>query len=288
MNPYVIFTDSGCDILPALLTKWGVRYCNLTFKVDNSEKEYTFEDISHKEFYDRMREGHLVKTAAVNSEAFREAFEEELSRGNDVLYLGLSGGLSSTCKVGQMVAESLKEKYPARKILAVDTLSASAGLGLLIWMTVQKKEKGATIEEAAEFAAETRGKIAHWFTVDDLIYLKRGGRISSAMNFFGSALGIKPILHASDEGKAESVSKVRGRKNAMIALANKYGETAVDPTENPVFLTHGDCLKDVEILKELLVERYGARVGMVSYHGAVTGAYGGPGVIGMFFLAKER
>lgn len=288
MNPYVIFTDSGCDILPALLTKWGVRYCNLTFKFDNSEKEYTFEDISHKEFYDRMREGHLVKTAAVNSEVFREAFEEELAQGNDVLYLGLSGGLSSTCKVGQVVAESLKEKYPARKILSVDTLSASAGLGLLIWMTVQKKEKGATIEEAAEFATETRGKIAHWFTVDDLIYLKRGGRISPTMNFFGSALGIKPILHASDEGKAESVAKVRGRKNALIALANKYGEIAIDPTENPVFLTHGDCLKDVEILKELLVERYGARVGMVSYHGAVTGAYGGPGLIGMFFLAKER
>lgn len=288
MNPYVIFTDSGCDILPALLQKWGVRYCNLTFKFDDSEKEYTFEDISHKEFYEKMREGHLVKTAAVNSEVFRMAFEEELSAGNDVLYLGLSGGLSSTYETGHMVAESLKEKYPARKILTVDTLSASAGLGLLIWMTVQKKEKGATIEEAAEFATETRGHIAHWFTVDDLIYLKRGGRLNSAMTFFGSALGIKPILHASNEGKAVNMAKVRGRKNALIALANKYGETAVDPTENPVFLTHGDCLKDVETLKEMLVERYGAKVGMVSYHGAVTGAYGGPGVIGMFYLAKER
>lgn len=288
MNPYVIFTDSGCDILPALLTKWGVRYCNLTFKFDNSEKEYTFEDISHKEFYEKMREKHTVKTAAVNAEVFREAFEEELSAGNDVLYLGLSGGLSSTCKVGQVVAASLREKYPARKIIAVDTLSASAGLGLLIWMTVQKKESGATIEEAAEFATRTRGQIAHWFTVDDLSYLKRGGRLNSTMAFFGSALGIKPVLHASDEGKAVNVAKVRGRKNALLALADKYGETAIDPTENPVFLTHGDCLKDVEFLKELLVERYGAKVGMVSYHGAVTGAYGGPGVIGMFFLAKER
>ena len=162
------------------------------------------------------------------------------------------------------------------------------GEGLLVYTAAQKKREGMSLAELAAWTEESRSHLCHWFTVDDLIYLKRGGRLNSAMTFFGSALGIKPILHASNEGKAVNMAKVRGRKNALIALANKYGETAVDPTENPVFLTHGDCLKDVETLKEMLVERYGAKVGMVSYHGAVTGAYGGPGVIGMFYHAKER
>ncbi|MBO5798363.1 MAG: DegV family protein [Clostridia bacterium] len=286
MNPYVIYTDSACDIPAETLKAWGVPFCELTFQFDDSETTYTNQDMSSKDFYQKMREGRIAKTAAANAEQFRVAFEEELKKGNDVLYLGFSSGLSTTYNCARMAAEELAEAYPDHKVLTVDSLSASAGFGLLLYLTLQKKQEGATIEEAAAFAEETRMHLCHWFTVDDLVYLKRGGRISPAVALLGGVLGIKPVLHMDDEGHLISMSKVRGRKAALKALADKFHELAVDK-DGPIYISHGDCMEDVEVLKEMLAA-HGGTVDLVVNVGSVIGAHSGPGTMALFFVGKER
>lgn len=288
MNEYVIVTDSACDIKPDILEKWGVPFCSLTFRFDGEDKEYSNFDLTADEFYDKMKKGGTAKTAAVNTEIFSQMFEEYLRAGKDVLYLGFSSGLSTTYNSGRLAAEQLKEKYPERKIIAVDSLSASAGFGLLLYLTLKKKNEGATIEEAAEFAKETVPHLCHWFTVDDLVYLKRGGRISPTAAFVGNVLGIKPVLHMDNEGHLINMTKVRGRRTSVEALANKYDELAVTPKEGTLFISHGDCLADAEYLASLIKQRHGVDVEIITDVGPVIGAHTGPGVLAFFFVGKER
>lgn len=288
MNEYVIVTDSACDIKPDILEKWGVPFCSLTFRFDGEDKEYSNFDLTADEFYDKMKKGGTAKTAAVNTEIFSQMFEEYLSEGKDVLYLGFSSGLSTTYNSGRLAAEQLKEKYPDRKIIAVDSLSASAGFGLLLYLTLKKKNEGATIEEAAEFAKDTVPYLCHWFTVDDLVYLKRGGRISPTAAFVGNVLGIKPVLHMDNEGHLINMTKVRGRRTSVEALANKYDELAVTPKEGTLFISHGDCMADAEYLASLIKQRHGVDVEIITDVGPVIGAHTGPGVLAFFFVGKER
>ncbi len=288
MNDFIIFTDSSCDISPETLGEWGVSYSSLTFTFDDSEKQFTNDEMSAVDFYNKMREGHSAKTSAVNVESFVKSFEPHLSAGHDVLYLGFSSGLSNTYNSGRIAAEQLRVSYPERKIIAVDTLSASAGFGLLLYLAVQKKESGASIDETASYVRDTVPHLCHWFTVDDLDYLKRGGRISPTVAFIGKALGIKPVLHMDNEGHLINMSKVRGRKASLDALADKYGQLAEDPENGTVFISNGDCAQDVEYLSNVLHDRYNAKVKLVTYVGPVIGAHTGPGVLALFFIGKER
>ena len=288
MNEYVIFTDSGCDIRPEILAEWGVPYRSLTFRFTDSEVEYGNGDMDIKTFYDKMREGGVAKTAAVNSETFALAFEEILSAGKDLLYSGFSSGLSTTYNSGRLAAEALREKYPDRKIITVDSLAASAGQGLLVYLTLEKKKAGATIEEAAAFAEDTKLNICHWFTVDDLVYLKRGGRVSSTAAFFGNALGIKPVMHVDNEGHLVNVQKVRGRRAALSTIVQKYGETACDPAGGTVFISQADCLAEVEEMAASIKEKYGATVKIITDVGTVIGAHSGPGTVALFFVGHQR
>ncbi len=288
MNNYVIFTDSGCDIKPELLKEWGVPYKSLNFRFDGSEKEYSNDDMSSLEFYQKMREGAVAKTSAVNVETFVIAFEEILKEEKDILYLGFSSGLSTTYNSARLAAQQLSEKYPERKIITVDTLAASAGQGLMLKLTLDKQKEGATIDEAAAFAEDIKFKISIWFTVDDLVYLKRGGRVSPTAAFFGNMLGIKPVLHMDNEGHLVPVSKVRGRKTSIAALADKYGELATTLDGADIFISHGDCIADAEYLAELLKTRYGAKVDLITDVGTVIGAHSGPGTLALFFVGKNR
>ena len=288
MSEYIIFTDSACDIKPEILKEWGVESLPLTFRFSDEDHEYIDGEIDTADFYARMRAGGVAKTSAVNAERFIEEFEKILSAGRDILYVGFSSGLSTTFNSGRLAAEQLKEKYPDRKIIAVDSLSASAGFGLLVYLTVQKKNEGATIEEAAAYVEDMRFHLCHWFTVDDLVYLKRGGRISPTLAFVGNALGIKPILHMDDEGHLINMTKVRGRRSSVIALADKYGELALDKEGGTVFICNGDCEKDVDELKSVLKERYGAEVMIVTPTGTVIGAHSGPGTLALFFVGEHR
>ena len=288
MSNYVIYTDSACDIKPALLAEWGVPYKSLTFRFDDSEKEYSNNDMGPADFYAKMRAGGIAKTAAVNVDSFAASFEDILKEGNDILYLGFSSGLSTTYNSARLAAEQLRDKYPERKIITIDTLAASAGEGMAVYLAVKKQQEGATIEENAEYIKGIVPNLAHWFTVDDLVYLKRGGRVSPTAAFFGNMLGIKPVLHVDNEGHLTPVVKVRGRKTSVTTMADKYTETAIDPAKGPIFISHGDCMKDVEELAALIKSRHGADVEIITDVGPVIGAHAGPGVLALFFLAKER
>lgn len=288
MSEYIIVTDSACDIKPEKLKEWGVPFASLTFRFDGEEKEYSNFDMAATDFYQKMREGGVAKTAAVNVGVFELLFEEYLAQGIDVLYLGFSSGLSTTYNSGRLAAQQLKEKYPERKIIAVDTLSASAGFGLLLYLTLKKKNEGATIEEAAEFANKTKFNLCHWFTVDDLVYLKRGGRISPTVAFVGNVLGIKPVLHMDNEGHLINVTKVRGRRTSVQALAQKYDELAIDTKSGTLFISHGDCLADAEYLASLIKEKHNVDVEIITDVGPVIGAHTGPGVLAFFFVGNER
>lgn len=288
MNDYVIVTDSACDIDLETLAKWNVSCIELTFRFNGDDKEYTNYEIPAVDFYNKMRSGAVAKTAAVNVQTFSDCFEKHLKEGKDVLNLAFSSGLSTTANSARLAAEQLKEKYPDNKVVVVDTLAASAGQGLLVYLAVQKKNGGATLDENAAYCTETLPTLCHWFTVDDLAYLKRGGRISPAAAFFGNAIGIKPVLHVDNEGHLVKFDKVRGRKSSIMALADKFGEQAFDKTGATVFISHGDCLKDAEELEKILNEKYGAKVEIITHVGPVIGAHSGPGTLALFYLGKER
>lgn len=285
---YRITTDSACDIKAAILEEWGVTYRPLTLKFENEDEILPDDSVDVKAFYDKMRAGGVAKTQAVNTEGFVELFTPILEQGCDILHLGFSSGLSTTYNSARLAAEQLGEKYPDRKIVTLDTLQASAGFGLIVYLTAMKQKEGASLEEAAAFARDIAPKTCAWFTVDDLVYLKRGGRISAAAAFVGNALGIKPVLHVDDAGHLINRFKVRGRKTAVASLADQYGSLALDPRGGTVFISHGDCMKDVEELTRLLSERHGAKVMYVADVGPVIGSHSGPGTLALFFIGKER
>lgn len=187
-----------------------------------------------------------------------------------------------------MAAQQLMEKYPTRKILAVDTLAASAGQGLLLYLAVQKRNEGAAIEEAAGYIDNLALNLSHWFTVDDLEYLKRGGRVSPTVAFVGSLLGIKPVLHVDDAGHLVKVTTARGRKKAIEALADKYSELAVAPADGVVFISHADCIQDAQTLAQMLKDRFGVTVELITDIGPIIGAHAGPGTLALFFVGRKR
>ncbi len=288
MNNYVIFTDSACDLVPSLLAEWGIRCVSLAFRFNHIDKDFLNDDMPIKEFYQNMRDGHIAKTNAVNAETFRAAFEPVLAEGTDILYLGFSSGLSTTFQQGKLAAEELAEKYPDRKIIAIDTLCASAGEGLIVKLVLDKKNSGATIEEAAAYTNELIPKLAHWFTVEDLVYLKRGGRVSPAVALVGGMLNIKPVMHVDDEGHLIKVGTIRGRKASLHALADKLIETAEDPAGGTIFISHGDCEEDAKYLADTIKSKGGNDVQIITNVGTVIGAHSGPGTMALFFVAKQR
>ena len=288
MEDYVIFTDSCCDVSPELLAKWGVPYANMTFSFDGEDKEYIGTDISNHDFYDRMRQGAHARTAAINADTFARAFTPILEEGKDILYVAFSSGLSTTVNSAHMAADDLKESYPDRKIVIVDTLAASAGGGLMVYMAIAKKNQGATIEENAAYMESLVPQHCIWFTVDDLEYLKRGGRVSPLEAFAGGVLGIKPILQMDEEGHLVKVSTARGRKKAIEALAEKYAELSYEEKNTPIFISHAEAENDAKQLADILKQRHGAEVTLITEIGPVIGSHAGPGTIALFFIGKHR
>ncbi len=288
MNNYTFFVDSSVDTAPEILESWGVKVIDLTFRFVDSPMEYRNCDMDTSNFYLNLRDGRDAKTSAVNSETFKEIFEEELKEGRDVFYLGFSSGLSTTFNSSRLAARELSERYPDRKIIVVDSLSASTGYGMTVRITLDRLEQGCTLEEAAEFAESRRLNVCHWFTVDDLNFLKRGGRVSAVAAFVGTALGIKPILHVDNEGHLISMFNVRGRKKALRALCDKIGELGEDKNSPPVYISHGDCIADANTLADMIKEAYGVEVGIISDVGPVIGSHSGPGTLALFFLGNER
>ena len=283
---YILITDSACDILPEKLQEWNVELIRMPYLFTDDGKELLDHDQPMKEFYDEMRGGRVAKTSGVNENAFVTAFEPFLEAGKDVFYLAFSSGLSVTCENGKKAAAQLQEKYPDRKIRVVDSLCASAGQGLFVYLAVQNRDKGMGIDENADAMEADKLHLCHWFTVEDLKYLKRGGRVSAATALLGTALNVKPVLHVDNEGHLIKMTQVHGRKKSIRKMAEALGETILEDT--PVFISHGDCLEDAEMLAKILKEEYGKETSLITGIGSVIGAHSGPGTLALFFRGKQR
>ncbi len=284
---FIIYTDSSCDLPSDKVAELGIKVVSLEVNISGIGTRYNHE-IEPREIYAMLREKKEMKTAAANMERFKEAFEAELAAGHDVLYLGFSSGLSATFMNGKNACLELSEEYPERKIIAVDTLCASLGQGLLVTLACRKKQAGATIEEVAEYIEQTKLHLAHWFTIDDLFFLKRGGRVSAASAVVGTMLSIKPVLHVDDEGHLINVAKARGRKAAISALVEQMKQTAIDPASQTVYICHGDCFDDAKLLADMVTEEFGITDILIDYTGPVIGAHSGPGTLALFFIAEHR
>lgn len=289
-NDFLIITDSTCDMPQEMVDALGIVI--LPIRVIVEGKEYAHypdgRELGFHEFYEKLRAGGGAKTAAANAEEFLALMEPALAAGIDVLYLGFSSALSSTYSIGAMTAAQLAEKYPERRIYAVDTLCASFGQGLLVYLAAQQRLQGKNIDEVRAYVEQIRSQLCHWFTVDDLQHLKRGGRVSAAAAAFGTVLNIKPILHVDDEGRLIPVNKVQGRITSIKALAKRMQETAIDPAGQVVFISHGDCEKEAEKLAEIVRESIGAKEIVINPIGPIVGTHSGPGTIALFFLGTKR
>lgn len=290
MASYVIVTDSSADLSAQMAEEAGVQVLPLRFTVEG-QTYYNWPDnreMDPKVFYRMLREGEVATTAAVNISQYLDMLEPILQSGTDVLVLSFSSGLSATYDSSRLAAEELREKYPQRKIFAVDTLCASLGQGLLVWHAAQLKDQGKSIEEVRDWVEENKLHLCHQFTVDDLHFLKRGGRISATTAVVGTMLKIKPVLHVDDGGKLVNIGKARGRKASLKALVDRMGETAIDPAGQTVFISHGDCLEDAEYVAGLVKERMGVQDVRINYVGPVIGAHSGPGTLALFHLGSRR
>ena len=290
MASYVIVTDSSADLSAQMAEKAGVQVLPLRFTVEG-QTYYNWPDnreMDPKVFYRMLREGEVATTAAVNISQYLDMLEPILQSGTDVLVLSFSSGLSATYDSSRLAAEELREKYPQRKIFAVDTLCASLGQGLLVWHAAQLKDQGKSIEEVRDWVEENKLHLCHQFTVDDLHFLKRGGRISATTAVVGTMLKIKPVLHVDDEGHLINVGKARGRKASMKALADKAAETGVDLSSQVVFISHGDCLEDAQWLAQEVRDRFHPVDVVISDIGPVIGAHAGPGTLALYFMASHR
>ena len=290
MNQFALFTDSSCDLPLYLAEEMELTVLPLTLHMDGSDyKNYLDErDITYPDFYAALPKAQSVKTSATNTQAFIEAMEPVLDAGQDILYIGFSSALSGTCNAGFQAAAELREKYPDRKIYCVDSLCASMGEGLLVTLADQKRRTGASIEEVRDYVEDTKLHVCHWFTVDDLNHLKRGGRVSATAAFLGTMLGIKPIMHVDNAGRLIPVDKQRGRKASVRRLADEMQRLAINPAEQKVYISHGGCEEDAKTLANIIRERMGTTDITIGYVGPVIGAHSGPGTLALFFLGTER
>lgn len=284
---YQIITDSCCDFPNEEYARLGLSVVPLS--VDFRGKVYDDRnDDSIRTMYDGLRAGEVAKTAAVNPERWAAAMEQALAEGKDVLVLAFSSGLSTTYQSAVIAADELREKYPERTIHVVDTLAASMGQGLLVWYACRKRDEGMELEQLRTWVEENKLHLCHWFTVDDLMYLKRGGRVSAATALVGTMLQIKPVLHVDDEGHLINMAKSRGRRASLDALAKKAAELGAGYDNSVMFISHGDCREDADYLANLLKERYGVKEVVISYVGAVIGSHSGPGTMALFFMGDHR
>ena len=284
---YKIITDSCCDLTNEQISQLDIISVPLTLMFrDQVWKDTT--DAGLKAINDGLRTGEAATTSAVNPEHWSSVIEPVLQQGEDVLVLAFSSGLSTTYQSAVIAANELRETYPERKILVVDTLCASMGQGLLVWYACRNRDAGMNLSELYRWCEDNKMHICHWFTVDDLMYLKRGGRVSAGTAVLGTVLNIKPVMHVDDEGHLVKVSTVRGRKASIQALAAKVASTGFPRENDTVFISHGDCVEDAEYLAGILKEKYGVKEVVIGYVGAVIGSHAGPGVLALFFLGNPR
>ena len=288
MREYIILTDSCCDFSAQMVAELGVEVQPLSFMMEGKEY-FNYPDNREMDphvFYEKLRGGTLGTTSAVSVGVFQEAMGRIVENGKDILCISFSSALSTTYQSACIAAQDIMESHPGSKILVVDSRCASLGQGLLVYLAAQKKKEGLSLEELRDYVEDNKLHICHWFTVDDLNHLKRGGRVSAAAALVGTMLQMKPVLHVDDEGRLIPVSKVRGRKASLKALVDRMEELVVDPSV--VFISHGDCGDEARELGEAIKARFPVERLEINYVGPVIGNHSGPGTMALFFQGKHR
>ena len=287
MENYKIITDSACDLPASLLQELDVTTVSLIVNFRGEARNDSVDDQEVKALYDAMRSGEVATTSAVNPDGWSNVIQPVLAAGQDALVLAFSSGLSTTYQSAVIAATDLMEQYPERKILVVDTGCAALGQGLFVYHVCKQRDQGLSLEQLAAWAEREKFHVCHWFTVDDLVYLKRGGRVSAATAVLGAMLNIKPVLHVDNEGHLISMVKARGRKASIETLAKKFDELGEGVTNDIVFICHADCLEDAKKLEAMMLQR-GVKEVFIGNLGAVIGSHAGPGTLALFFLGNER
>ena len=288
---YEIVTDSCCNLLESTIDTFGLHILPLTFMVDGVQyQSYKKGEVTDlKQFYDMMRAGKVITTSLPNMVETEKTFRNLAETGKDILYIGFSSGLSGTYNAVELLLRDIAKDFPNQKILSVDTLGASCGEGLLVYKAAQMRKRGASIEETCAWVEDNRLHLAHWFTVDDLMFLFRGGRVTKTSAWAGTMLNIKPVLHMDDEGHLIPMEKVMGRKKSIAGIVKHMEQTAIPPVaDQTVFISHGDCPEDAEILRKKIADTFGVTDIHINYIDPVIGAHSGPGTLAAFFLATER
>lgn len=290
-NEFVIVTDTSSDLPGSYFEKNNIPLLTLYYTIDGVTGKNgcpTKEDLSS--FYAKMRSGSQPQTQQVNPAEATQTFKEVLDSGKDVLYIGFSSGLSGTVNSARIAKEELYEKYPNQKIFIIDTLCASLGQGLVVDYAVKMKEAGSTIDEIAQWIEDNKLHVCHYVTVEDLVYLQRGGRISKTAAFLGTMIGIKPTICVDNYGKLVPIGKVRGRKQALAALVDHMEEKLGSYKGKPqtIFISHADCEEDALALSDMIRERFGYEDFFINSIGPTIGSHAGPGAVVLFFLGESR
>ena len=288
---FEIVTDSSSNLLDETIGRFGLHILPLTFMIDGQQRQSFVkgEKSDLKQFYTMMREGKVITTSLPNMSDSEILLRSLLEAGRDILYLGFSSGLSGTYQAIALLLDNLAAEFPERRVLHVDTLAASGGEGLLVYEAAQMAQAGASIEETRQWVEDNKLKLAHWFTVDDLMFLFRGGRVTRTSAWAGTMLNIKPVMHVDNDGHLIPLEKVMGRKKSILGMLKHMEKTADAPiNEQTVFITHGDCLEDAEFLRDKIAEKFGVTDIHINYVDPVIGAHSGPGTLALFFMASHR
>lgn len=284
---YVITSDNTCDLPADYYEEHGIPYLKLSYIIDGNVLEGN-ADFDYRDFYDKLRGGLMPTTSQVTILDAKQFFEKFLKDGKDILHIAFSSGLSGTYNSCCVAAEELKEEYPDRSIVVIDSLAASLGEGLLLHYAILQRDAGKTMVEVADYVEGIKKHICHFFTVDDLNHLYRGGRVSRLTAFAGTIIGIKPVLHVDDEGKLVAIGKVRGRKGSLKAIVDHMENNMIPDKNDIIFICHGDCEEEAELVKKMVQERYGIEAFLINPVGPVIGAHSGPGTMSVFFVGQKR
>ena len=287
MSDYIISTSSPSDLSKEYIEKHDIMILKYTFTIDGAD--HKDGDMDPKVFYDKVRAGAMPTTSQLTPDGVINDFDQMLAEGNDILYIAFSSGLSGSCNSVRLVSEQLRKKYPDRKLIVIDSLCASLGFGLLVDYAVKMRDNGVSIDETADWLEANKLRLNHWFTVDSLSHLRRGGRVTGAAAFIGSLLHIKPVLNVDNEGHLIPREKEKGRKRAIRCLVEKMVEYIDEPDGQSVFISHGDDIEAAQKLKAMIKEKF-STIGNITIGtiGSVIGAHSGPGTLALFFMGKHR
>lgn len=289
MDNIILITDSCCDLPYDFTIDNNIVVMSMMVTIgEKTVADDLGKTLKYSDFYETVRTGEMPKTAQVNVYELQKEFEKHIKNGDKVIYIAFSSALSGTYNSACIAKDNVCEEFKGADISIIDSKCASMGLGLLVYYANEMKRSGKSKAEIVKWVEENKLHMIHWFTVEDLNHLYRGGRVSKTTAAVGTLLNIKPVMHVDDEGRLIPVEKARGRKKSLSTLVNKLIDTIINPEEQVIFISHGDCVEDVEYVKEKILEKITVKDIVVNHIGPAVGTHSGPGTIAIFFMGEKR